>query len=595
MKRPTKFGRARVRLRRTWKSRWFRAILVLAVLGMFAGSGLWAFGKLERRQARGLVAKATEYLKEGKPEEARMGLETALRLDPKNAQALRLLARLREAQGAGAESLDAMRRLADSGQLTLEDLSAYAAAAARAGDWALAERLADAAARGGNPVLRHLLRAELLVSKNDLAGAEAELRSAAEVDKSGMGQVTLARFLITHRLNGETAPEILEMLRTLSARPDQIGAEALGGAISKGLVPRDELPTWIASLRSHPKANPQLLLLADTTEILLAPDSKSAIAKKTSDRLRAAPLRDRAAGLQWLVGLGEPALAVSLLTRDEALESRETLSMWLDALSLQNQWAAILETLDQPANPLPKHLQALYKARALAALDRSPESTAAYELAYRESQEKTEDFLETLAYLALAGQAQLFETGLQQNLADPALAEPTLRTLIPAVSRQRDAAKTKRVYDLAAGVPSLADNTALQNDRDYLALLLGQPVDHEKISTRTEANPRDFSFRLTAALDLLQTGRGKEALELLENCEPDVHVASLAPHQKAVVAASLAASGRRKEALQVTSLVNPQALSVQEIALLQTHLAPEQETPAAPEKTKTPAKKKKSQ
>ena len=164
--------------------------------------------------------------------------------------------------------------------------------------------------------------------------------------------------------------------------------------------------------------------------------------------------------------------------------------MWLDALSLQNQWAAILETLDQPANPLPKHLQALYKARSLAALDRSPESTAAYELAYRESQEKTEDFLETLAYLALAGQAQLFETGLQKNLADPALAEPTLRTLIPAVSRQRDAAKTKRVYDLAAGVPSLADNPALQNDRDYLALLLGQPVDHEKISTRTEANPR---------------------------------------------------------------------------------------------------------
>ncbi len=520
-----------------------------------------------------------------------MGLETALRLEPGNAQALRLLARLRGAQGAGAESLDAMRRLADSGQLTLEDLSAYAAAAAREGDWALAERLADAAARGGNPVLRHLLRAELLASKDDLAGAEAELRAAAEVDKSGNGKAALARFLITSRLDGETAPEVLEMLRSLSARPDQIGAEALGGAISKGLVPRNELPAWIASLRAHPKTNPQLLLLADTTEIQLNPGSKADIAKKTADRLRTAQLRDRAAGLQWLVGLGEPALAASLLTRDEALQSRETLSVWLDALSLQKDWAAILEALDQPANPLPKHLQSLYKARSLAALDRAPESSAAYQQAYDESQADKEDFLETLAYLALAGQTQLFESGLQQSLAKPDLAEPALRALIPAVTRQRDAAKTRRIYELAAAIPSLAENPTLQNDSDYLALLLGQPVDLEKISTRSASNPRDFSFRVTAALALLQDGRGKEALELLENCEPDVHVASLPPHQKTIVAASLAAAGRREEALQVASMLSPGSLSVQEFELLRDHLAPAEKTPAAPPKTKTPSKK----
>ncbi|MFM8364202.1 MAG: tetratricopeptide repeat protein, partial [Verrucomicrobiota bacterium] len=504
MKRPTKFGKARVRLRRTWKSWWFRSIMFLALIGMAAGAGLWAFGKLERRQSRGLVAKATEYLKEGKGEEARMGLETALRLDPKNAQALRLLAKLRDAQGAGAESLDAMRRLADSGQLTLEDLSAYAAAAAREGDWALAERLADAAARGGNPVLRHLLRAELLASKKDLEGAETEMRSAVEVDKSGNSKAALARFLMANRLNGETAPEILEMLRSLAARPDQIGADALGGAISNGLVPRNELPGWISSLRSHPKTNSQLLLLADTTEIQLNPNSKSAIAKKTAERLRTAPLPDRAAGMQWLVGIGEPALASSLLTRDEALQSRKTLSLWLDALSLQNQWSPILETLEQPANPLPKHLQSLYKARALSALNRSAESTAAYEQAYRDSQDDKEDFLETLAYLSLAGQDQLFETGLKKNLANPELAEPTLRALIPAVSRQRDAAKTRRIYDLAAAIPALAENPTLQNDRDYLTLLLRQPADLQKITTRSEANPRDFSFRVTAALALLQ-------------------------------------------------------------------------------------------
>jgi hypothetical protein len=159
------------------------------------------------------------------------------------------------------------------------------------------------------------------------------------------------------------------------------------------------------------------------------------------------------------------------------------------------------------------------------------------------------------------------------------------------VGRQRDAAKLRRIYDLAAAVPSLAENAALQNDLDHLNLLLGQPVDHQKISSRCEANPRDFSFRVTAALDLLQAGRGKAALELLENCEPDVHVASLAPHQKTVVAASLAAAGRREEALQVASMLSPQVLSVQEFELLKTHLAPPQETPTEP--SPPPAKKKK--
>jgi hypothetical protein len=60
-----------------------------------------------------------------------------------------MLARLREAQGSGQEAMEAMRRLSESGQLTLDDLSTYSMMAARNGDSALAERLADAAARGG--------------------------------------------------------------------------------------------------------------------------------------------------------------------------------------------------------------------------------------------------------------------------------------------------------------------------------------------------------------------------------------------------------------------------------------------------------------
>ena len=579
MKRPTKNAKTRARLKWLGRSWWFRSGLILAVLAVGAGAGMWALGKLERRQSHKLVATAVDYLKKGKPEEASMGVETALRLNPQNAEALRMLARLRGAQGAGAESLDAMRRLAESGQLSLADLTTYAVSAARGGDWALAERLADAAARGGNPVLRHLLRAELLTSKNDFPGAEAELRLAAEADKTGNTQASLAKFLITHRLNAETAPEVLELLRGLSARPDELGAEALATAISRGLVPPNEIAGWIASLRTHPKKTSPQLLMADSAEILLNPPAKSEVAKKNAERLAGSPLPDRAAGMQWLFLVGEPSLAASMITRDEALQSQEILSLWLDTQAVQNRWDVILETLDQPNLPLASHNQTLFRGRALIELGRTEEGEKNYQSAYDETFTDLEKFLQTLTYLAAAGQTALFEQGLRATLANPENADKSLRAVVPAIARQRDATKLRRVYELALAEPSMAENLTARNDYDYLTLLLGEPVDAHKIALRSQANPRDFSFRLTNALALLRSGQGKQAITELENCEPDVHVAALPPHQKAVVAAALAGSGRREEALQVAAMVPPQALSIQELDLLRTYLAPPQDPP----------------
>jgi hypothetical protein len=70
----------------------------------------------------------------------------------------------------------------------------------------------------------------------------------------------------------------------------------------------------------------------------------------------------------------------------------------------------------------------------------------------------------------------------------------------------------------------------------------------------------------------LRDGKGKEALQVLEDCEPDVHVMSLAPHQRMVVAAALAACGKQKEAKQLAATIPIISLSVQETAFLEKHL-----------------------
>ena len=566
-------------------------LLILAVLCGVAYASYWAYGKLKGRQSRHLTKMATEYLQKNKVAEAEMSLQTAVRLKPNNAEALRVLARLQGGTGKGAESLETWQKLAASGGITLDDLAQYSMAASRAGDQALAERLANAAATGGNTVLRHMLRGNLLLSKNDIPGAEAEFRQAVEVDKTGNSRTMLARFLLAHRLNAETAPEIREMLRELSNRPDAVGLEALTTAITRGLVPPAELPVWTSALRLHPKSTAQALLLADLTDIQLQPATKPAVVAKMLERMQGASLEDRARGLQFLLRMDEPAQAASLLTRDEALKKRETLSLWLDAQSLTKNWPAVLDALSQPNLPLAGHLTKLYRARALVMSGKEAEGRAAYAEVLQETAGSKAEFLETLAYLNLAGEDQLFDQGLQHALSDPETAKESFIRILPSVAMRRDATRTRRVYEMAAAAsPELANDLTLQNDIAYLDLLLGLPVDIKKTAFLSEANPRDFSFRATHALALLKEGKNKEALSLLENCEPDIHVASLPPHQKAIVAIALAANGRRNEALGTASLLPPQQLSMQEFQLVRSYLA-QLETAATPTPAPTTPKK----
>jgi Tfp pilus assembly protein PilF len=579
------------RMGRIWQRWWVRIPVVLALIGGLVGGGLWAVGKIERRQSRKLTEMAANYLQEGKAEEARMGLETALSLDPRNAKALRMLAGLRRAQGADAGALDAMRRLAESGQMSLDDLVIYTQMAARAGDLALAERLANSAGSGGNTVLRHMLRAELGAAKNDPEAVEKELRAAAEADESGQSKLALARFLIQRRLNAKTAPEVLAMLRRLSSRNDALGAEATGMILTAGLVPQSEAEVLVKTIRQHPATNPGLLLLADTTEVTLKPDQKGEVVRRTAERLKGAPVGQRVEAMVWAMRLGEPATASTLLTPEEAAKEARIFSVWLDSLAQQNRWAEITAQLSKEGTPLPAYLRGLYAGRALVAAGQGNEGRAEYAKALQAASPKREEFLQALAYLGAAGEEGLFEQGLRKALEKPDDAQAVMRAVVPAVASRRDAVQTLKVYEIAASAPVLKNDLTLQNDIDYLALMLGRPVDVAAIAQRSESNPRDFAFRVTYALSLLKAGDGRKALEVLESCEPDVHVVALPPHQKAIVAAAMASAGKQKEALQVAYQIAPMSVSEQEAAFLIEKLgvaktpAPTPEPTAAPKPT----------
>lgn len=549
---------------RLWRIRIVRIFVVLAVLSGIGWTCAWAAKKVERRQSRKLVAMATEYFKEGKIEEARMGLEAALRLNPANAEALRMLARFRLAQGANAEALDAMRRLTESGQLSFADISSYAVLAAREGDSALADRLVNVAASGGNPVLSHILRAQVSEAKNDPAGAEKELREAVAADESGEAGLLLARFLISSRRNSQTAPEVLEILRRTSGSKDAWGAESLALGLSSGVVPPTEWEGWISSLRSHPQVGAPGLLLADASEIRLKPATKADVMARMATRLQGKPVGDRVQGMALAMQVGEPQAASSLINAAEAAGDVRVLAMWLDALAMQNRWPEILEMLKREGVPLPEFLKGLYSGRALIAMGKTAEGTHAYGTALEGAFAKRQDFIIAVAYLGRVGADDLFEQGLRKALEDPQGRAEVLQAVVPAVAGRQDAARTRRVYEIAASMPQSGEDLVLRNDLDYLSLVLGQPVDIQILAERSRANPRDFALRMTYALALVKAGNAKQALEVLDQCEPDVYVEILPPHHKVVVAAAMALSGRMNEARRVAMMIPAGSLSKQE-------------------------------
>ena len=574
-----------------------RALIVLLVALAVAGAGMgayWVFGKLKNRQSWRMIRKGELYAAQGKWTEATMCLETALRLRPGNPVALRMLANVQESQGSISAALGAWQKLAEGGSLQLQDLRQYAVTAAKQGNWPLAERVVASVAVRGLPAASHLMRAELMLLKNDFAQAESEIRLAAQTDNTHQSKVVLSRFLISNRLNSQTAPEVLAILRELSKRDDAIGAEALANALSNGLVPESEIPGWIAALRSHKNTDTGVLLLADSAEIKFRPASKHAVIDNVVSRMKDAPVATRLEGMDWLIRCGEPGLAAGLLTREEALQTRPTLMLWMDANYLTKNTAPILDILAQEKIPLPDHMRKLYRGRALIMSGKTEEGKKEFEEAYALASGNPADFFETVSYLGLAGENDLFEKGLKQMFADPNSAEAALGKMIAATRSRRDSEILWRICNAAAESPVLEGNLSLLNDLAYLDILLGKQTDTAPIELRSQENPRDFAFRVTLGLSLLRDGKKKEALEILKSSNPPVRVMTLAPHQKAVVAAALAANGLKPEAFQAASLVSPQALSAQEVRLLKSYLdqilEQQAQAPEASEKNHAPKK-----
>ena len=219
--------------RRIRKKKWYGEVWVLVVLGAAFTVGLGMVGlpkvmrAYDRLAATRAVGRAAEALAKGDHEHAMLDARAALKLNPHDAEAIRIGAQILEAAGAPT-ALEWRSRLGSLRPGDTENLIAWSRDALTAGS---ADTAADVLGRvkpeERGSAAYHDIAARLAFTRRDDAEAESHWKEAARLDpKEERYQRNLA-VLQTKSGNPAVREEALEALRELAAKPDSARAAQL--------------------------------------------------------------------------------------------------------------------------------------------------------------------------------------------------------------------------------------------------------------------------------------------------------------------------------------------------------------------------------
>ena len=518
------------------------------------------------RQVAALTELALKYGQKQMSREAMMSVETALRLDPLDLGALRVLAQLQSTQ-SGAAALAVYGRLRGVGGLTEEDARRYVRLAADQAQWSLAEELISVATTDGSAATPFILQAELREAQGDRDGALAAWRQAMASDPGDEARAGLWRLLVKNRTGAESSSgEMGDLLRELVTRPHRHGAEALATGLELGLAEEPELRVWAERLRDHPQATPGQRLLAEEAAMRLDPSVRPQVLARVAASLRTQAPAERLMAMRWLLRLGAAEEAAQGMTRDEAMRQSDTFLIWLEAVALTGRWDDVLAAMAEPAQPLDDSLKLVWRGRAWRAQGRNAEADGAFRTALQRAAAVSP---EVVVFLRRIGEAPLLEAHWASQFADPARAGEALVAVESVLRSHGDAALIGWMYDVAAASPVLSQQFEVMNEQAYWHLILREPVSLDSVAQRVTDHPLDLRCRLTLALALVSGGQGEEARRLLENFLPDPLSSGLSARERSVTIHVLAAAGDMTAARAVAATVPARALTQQENALLQ--------------------------
>jgi len=373
----------------------------------------------------------------------------------------------------------------------------------------------------------------------------------------------MARLLILSK----NWPEAKKQLEILSQAEDDVALQSLlllSHLPDQGL---DDLAALAAKIRMHPKAGEKEKLLAEEILLNIHPSRKQEILENVEKKAETEKPDDRLETARWLNRQGEYARVQQLFTLEEALKRRDLFLVWADAMAAGGRWQELETVLEKSNVPLERPLVTAFRARAARELQDPKRADLLWDQAVSEAAPKPEILWFMVSYAEKLKDYGLARRACQRLTREPSTQRAACLTLLRLAESEKNTREIRGALEQILRL--FPQDKAAANDLAYMNLLLGEKIP-ESTALAFEQQGKDpllMSYRVTAALALLRTGRAERALRLYDDLEPG-QLAELRPRWKAVYAAVLKASGNPARAMEIAKSIRTDLLLPEEKDLL---------------------------
>jgi Tfp pilus assembly protein PilF len=577
-----------LRLRTRKRKRLVIALGLLGVLGLGAiFGGRPALHGIKAWQARRHARTAFALLEKEDWNEARKEVSSAFQLWPDEPEAIRAIARFLS-RTRQPQALEFWDRLEQHSRLTRVDLTDEATIALLAGDDARATRAIRALLSGANgPVLPldYLLSAQLAARQGAAIEAHDALQKVfGDARASGRERLQAALLEIAISAGNENwRSEAWSWLKKISETGDAAGLDALTvlaqTALSSEKIPENFpiAPLDLSQkLEAYPLSRAPQKLLALDLKMRQQPETRDELVTKAVAQWKDGQPDEGTALATWLNGKSEFQRVLDAIPIEKALQTRELLLQYVDALGGLGRWKEIKELLDRDRYPLDPFVQKMYLARCNAQLGEKAASENNWQRALEAARGDPGKLMTLGGYAEKNG-----ATGVARAAYDEAVAEsPRLRAAHQGRLRLAQATgETKNIHTVLAEMLAIWPNDpAVQNDEAYTRLLL---VEQSQVESRKEEvenveqlaaqlvqrEPSSLPHRTLLALARLRLGKFSDAMDAYSGIQ--VAPGALTASALVVHAAVLIANGRGDDAATEMREVDRKRLLPEEAALVE--------------------------
>jgi cytochrome c-type biogenesis protein CcmH/NrfG len=542
---------------------WTVGIILVLVVGSTIG-----YKQFRAWQQRRLIAEANALVNEGDMKRASLDARRLLQINPKSAEACRILARIAEKAGLRA-SLEWRRRVMDLGEATPEDLILLAKAGVRFDERSTADvaisRLPESAKE---TAAYHALLADIAFAQRDGVEMEKQLSEASRLEPANKDYTMRLAALRLGANDFELRDRGKETLRELQKEP------AL----------RRDATRYLAEGALRQGDNSEALMLARQLDNF--PE------KTYTDRLvlLSALQATRDSGFQAYLeelqnsSAGDPEQAAALITwmnvhkmsreavawsakLDPAVIGNKLVQVSVsDAFVTEKDWAGLQRLVKTGNWGTIDFLRNALSARALRESGNEPDSAAQWNEAVKKVSANSRHTLMLMETVDKWGWRTEAIDLLWLAAKDPARSDEALRTLYRYFAKNGDTENLYRV--VLHRIETQPDDRKVQNNFAQLSLLLNLNIDRAQRIARDlyEKEPANPAYASTCAFAFFTQGDIKKARKTIETLSDEqLHQPDVAAYYGII----LAAAGEQARAGEFLDLGEKATLLPQEKTLVE--------------------------